>query len=137
MESYLPDMWIPTEENIDTRFLIIIDLVTPNGTFPIAENNDPRSQSTVYLVALCESRVTQGKNSESNQNPHLQYPYTLSCKHTCRVQWGKKPQERAQRGSTYDNDGVGSFSNIQTCLSIRVDVVFCDEALSREAQEDT
>lgn len=34
-------MWIPTEENIDTRFLIIIDLVTPNGTFSIAENNDP------------------------------------------------------------------------------------------------
>lgn len=34
-------MWIPTEENIDTCLLIIIDLVTPNGTFSIAKNNDP------------------------------------------------------------------------------------------------
>lgn len=39
-ESYLPDMWIPTEEDIDTGLLVIKDLVTPNGTFPIAKNDD-------------------------------------------------------------------------------------------------
>lgn len=39
--------------------------------------------------------------------------------------------------SNHHNDGVSPFSDVQPCLPIRVDVVFCNEALSREAQEHT
>lgn len=39
--------------------------------------------------------------------------------------------------SDYHNDGVGSFTDIQASLPVAVDLVLCDEALSREAQEHT
>lgn len=42
-----------------------------------------------------------------------------------------------QGSSNHHNDGVSPFSDVEPCLPIRVDVVFCDEALSREAQEHT
>ena len=38
---------------------------------------------------------------------------------------------------SYQNYGVRPFPDVQPRLSIRVDVIFGDEALSRETQEDT
>lgn len=51
-QFHLPDNRIPTEENIHTRFLVIIDLVASNRTFSIAEDNNSWTQTTVYFVAL-------------------------------------------------------------------------------------
>lgn len=52
MKSYLPHHRIPTEENIDSRFLVVIYQVAPNRTSPVAKNHDPRAQTTVNFVAL-------------------------------------------------------------------------------------
>lgn len=40
-------------------------------------------------------------------------------------------------GAIYQYDRVRPFSNVDPRLAVGVDVVFCDEALSREAQEHT
>lgn len=53
---YLPDHRIAAEENIHTRFFVIIDLIASNGTFSIAKNNDPRAQAAVDFVALLNER---------------------------------------------------------------------------------
>lgn len=53
---YLPDHRIAAEENIHTRFFVIIDLVASNRTFSIAKDHDPRAQTAVDLVALFGGR---------------------------------------------------------------------------------
>lgn len=38
-------------------------------------------------------------------------------------------------GGNYQNDGIGPFSDVQSRLRVRVDVILRDEALGGEAQE--
>lgn len=52
----LPDHRISAEENIHTRFFVIIDPVTSKGTFSIPKDNDPRAQTAVNSVALLYKR---------------------------------------------------------------------------------
>ena len=50
--SLSPDNRIPTEENIDARLLVVIDLVAPDRPLAIAKDNHSRTQTTVYSVTL-------------------------------------------------------------------------------------
>lgn len=53
---HLPDHRIAAEENIHTRFFVVIDPIASNGTFSVAKNNDPRAQAAVDFVALLNER---------------------------------------------------------------------------------
>lgn len=54
LSPHLPDHRIPAEENIHARFLVVVDLVAPNGTFPVAKDNNAGTQAAMYFVALRE-----------------------------------------------------------------------------------
>ena len=56
VESNLPHHRIPAEENIHTGFLVVVDQVAPNRTFPVAKNNNPRTKTTMNFVALRNER---------------------------------------------------------------------------------
>lgn len=78
---YLPDHGISAEENIHTRFFVIIDPVTSKGTFSIPKDNDPRAQAAVDSVALLNKRQ-EYKMQTRTKHLHLevkrQYPTAKS-----------------------------------------------------------
>jgi len=60
--SLSPDHRIPTEEDIDTRLFVVIDLVAPDRPFPVAKDNNSRTQTTVYSVTLCKEEREEKSN---------------------------------------------------------------------------
>ena len=62
VESHPPDHRISTEENIHACFFVVIDYITPNWTFSISKDNNPRTQTAVYFVTLWNKRQEECKN---------------------------------------------------------------------------
>lgn len=52
----IPDNRIAIKENIHASFLVAVDLVAANGTSPVAQDNNPGTQTTVDSITLQPGR---------------------------------------------------------------------------------